>query len=60
MFDSQLVRQQLIVDLDHLHGLIIRYAKGERHLKQARDRLEGAVQVKMALLAGNEEKENIS
>ena len=53
MFYPEVLRRQLIDDLGRLNNLIVRYAQGERHLKQERDRLEGAVQVKMALLAGN-------
>ena len=60
MLDGQQIREQLIADLEHMHSLIIRYVKGERHLKQARDRLEGAVQVKLALLAGKEEPEDMA
>ena len=51
MFYPEELRRQLIDDLERLNNLIVRYARGERHLKQERDRLEGAVQVKMALLA---------
>ena len=51
MFVSEELRRQLIDDLGRLNNLIVRYAQGERHLKQERDMLEGAVQVRMALLA---------
>ena len=50
MFDREILRQQLIQDFDRLHGLILRYARGERSVKQERDKLEGAVQIKLALL----------
>ena len=51
MFYPEVLRRHLIDDLERLNKLIVRYAQGERHLKRDRDRLEGAVQVKMALLA---------
>ena len=44
MFHPEVLRRQLIEDLDRLVDLIVRYAQGEKHLKYARDRLEGAVQ----------------
>jgi len=42
-------------DLELLNVLIVKYAQGERHLRRARDRLEGKTQVKMALLGSEEE-----
>ena len=51
MFVLEELRRQLIDDLGRLNNLIVRYAQGERYLKQERDMLEGAVQVRMALLA---------
>ena len=47
--------RKLVEDLDRLHCFIVRFAQGERHLKQERDRLEGSVQVKLALLGDKEE-----
>ena len=55
MLNPDVIRHQLIEDLDRLLDLIVRYAQGERNLKQDRDRLERAIQVKMALLAGKKE-----
>ena len=54
MFDCDALRRQLLGDLDRLHDLILRYAAGNRAVKQERDQLEGAVQVKLALLGGME------
>ena len=42
-------RQELMRDLEQLHSLIVRYARGESEVKRARDRLGGAIEVKMAL-----------
>lgn len=42
-------QRQLLIDLENLHMLIIRYARGDRTARQARDRLEGAIQVKFAI-----------
>ncbi len=50
MFDPEILRQQLISDLDHLHGLILRYAAGISQSSRSGDVLEGAVQVKLALM----------
>ena len=54
MFYPEVLHRQLIDDLERLNVLIVRYAQGERHLRQERDRLEGAVLVKMALLTAQE------
>ena len=48
------LREQLIRDMDRLHGLIVRVARGDRSAKAERDRLEGVVQIKMALWQGIE------
>ena len=42
--------QQIVVDAERLNALLIRYSAGERHLKDECDRLEGAIQIKKALL----------
>ena len=44
------LREQLLDDLTRLHCLILRYADGDKAVKAERDQLEGAVQVKLALL----------
>ena len=49
MFSEDILRSQLKADLERLHGLILRYALGDRSVKQERDELEGAVQIKFAL-----------
>ena len=43
------LRRQIIADLERLHRLIVRYARGDYSVKQERDQMEGAVQVKMAV-----------
>ena len=48
MFRETVLREQLLDDLERLHGLILRYASGDRSVRQKRDELEGAVQVKLA------------
>ena len=50
MFEREILRQQLMVDLDRLHDMILRYMAGDRSVKQERDQLGGAVQVKLAFL----------
>lgn len=42
-------QKQLLRDIEKLHHLIVRYARGDRSVRQARDCLEGAIQVKFAL-----------
>ena len=49
MFQQEILRQQLIKDLEHLHHLILQYALGNRAAKRERDQLEAAVQIKIAL-----------
>ena len=44
------LRRQLLDDLDRLRALALLYAHGDRSVKRERDQLEGAVQVKLALL----------
>ena len=48
-FHSEILRQQLLEDLERLHALILRCASGDRSAIQERDELEGAVQIKFAL-----------
>ena len=50
MDPEEALRKQLCNDLDRLHNLILRYAAGDSSVGRERDRLEGAVQVKFALL----------
>lgn len=40
---------QLLKDLKKLHKLILRYASGDRSVRQERDRLEGSIQIRFAL-----------
>ena len=49
MHSEEILRRQLKEDLERLHSLILRYALGDRGVKQERDELEGAVQIKFAL-----------
>jgi len=48
MQKAEILRKQLLDDLEVLQGLILKYASGDRSAKQACDELEGAVQVKLA------------
>jgi hypothetical protein len=50
MAPHEALRIQLQDDLLQLQDLILRYAGGEKTVKPERDQLEGAVQVKFALL----------
>ncbi len=50
MTPHEALRRQLTNDLNRLHNLILRYATGDSAVKAERDQLEGAVQVKLALL----------
>ena len=59
MLHREILRQQLIVDIDRLHNLILRFAAGHKPVKQERDQLEGAVQIKMALWRTTVEKDNL-
>jgi len=47
---QEILRSQLREDLVKLHRLIVRYAEGERSVKQERDQLVGAVDVKLLFL----------
>ncbi len=49
MLHKEILRQQLLDDLERLHGLILQYASGDRTVKRERDELEGALQIKFAL-----------
>ena len=48
------LREQLIRDMDRLHGLIVRVARGDTSAKVERDRMEGVVKIKLALWLGLE------
>ena len=52
MFREDIMRQQLLNDLERLHSLILQYASGNQTVKQERDELEGALQIKFALWRG--------
>ena len=43
MLDTEKLRCHILEDLDILHDLILRYAAGDRSVKQARDRREAQV-----------------
>ena len=45
---EEVLRRQLLRDLDRLHRLILRYAAGEEQVRQERDRLEESVQAGFA------------
>ena len=49
MNQREVLRHQLLTDLNQLHDLILRCAAGNRLVRPERDQLEGAVQVKFAL-----------
>jgi len=46
----KILLRQLIEDMGRLHRLIVRVATGEHHLTSDRDRLQAAVDIKVALL----------
>lgn len=48
MTDEQVLHQQLLRDLEHLHELILRYAHGDSSAKQERDRLDREIQLERA------------
>ncbi len=56
MNPEEILREQLLSDMEKLHSLILRYAAGKRKVKQERIILEEGVEVKMALLLGMREK----
>ena len=44
----------LLSDMDELHDLILRYAKGETEVKQRRDALTGSVESRLVILGAME------
>ena len=48
--NRKLLHHKLSLDMQRLHHLIVREATGERDLKRKREQLEGAVNIKIALL----------
>ena len=48
------LRLQLIDDFDWLYDLILQADRGDRSAKRKRDQLQGAVDVKLAILEGME------
>ena len=50
MNTEETLRDQLLVDVDRLHLLIIRYATGDRAVKAERDRLTEVVEKRITLL----------
>jgi len=47
---AERLRQQVIADMDRLGALIVIVARGARELRWERDRLQDAVDVKLAIL----------
>jgi len=58
MLNKEILQEQLLADFDELHKLILRYARGEREVKQRMEQMEDAVQIKMALFDGMAQKEH--
>jgi len=54
---TERLRQQVIDDMDRLGALIVIVARGARELRWERDRLQDAVDVKLAILWGMEREE---
>jgi hypothetical protein len=50
MYEKEVLRQQLLEDMDRLGVLILRYARGEESVKPVRDALQASVDVKMVIL----------
>ena len=50
MTPYEALQEQLLADIERLHDLILRYAHGDSAVRQERDQLDGAVQIKLALL----------
>ena len=46
----KILLRQVVEDMSRLHHLIVRVATGEHHLTSDRDRLQAAVDIKLALL----------
>ena len=45
-------KRQLVKDMDRYSDLIVRYAAGEREVRDERDRLKESIEVRFALLPG--------
>ena len=45
MFREEIIRKQILEDLEQLHGLILRYAHGDPNAREKRDRLMTALQI---------------
>ena len=58
MLNQEILRQQLIEDMDRLGTLIVIVAKGARELRWERDRLQDAVDIKLAILWGLEREDS--
>ena len=50
MLCAETLRKELIQDMERLNELILRCAAGERNVRQARDRLDEVVEMKMDIL----------
>jgi len=48
--NRKVLLRQIIKDMTRLDSLIVRVAKGERHLTQERDQLQAAVDLKISLI----------
>ena len=46
------LQEQLMKDMERFGGLMNRYSLGEASVKQERDQLEGALEIKLAILEG--------
>ena len=57
MTASENLHRQLTVDLIRLHNLVAWYIMGHTYVKQERDQLAGAIEIKLALLQGLERAE---
>jgi len=55
---TERLRQQLLEDMDRLGALIVIVARGARELRWDRDRLQDAVDVKLAILWGLEREDS--
>jgi len=54
--NAERLRQQVIADMDRLGTLIVIVAQGGRSLRWERDRLQDAVDIKLAILWGLEKE----
>ena len=48
------LREQLMADLERVGDLAVRFALGDKSVKQEKDQLEGAVEIKEVILASLE------